>query len=75
MEMTTFPLSTSAIGCSVAMSLSHGVARTTTSAPAAPSLPAPSMGSVRSGHFALTSPATSAARSASREPRVTVTPA
>ena len=57
------------------MALSHGVATTTRSAAAAPALSAPSSRRSESGQRATTSPATVAARSASRDPIVTRMPA
>ncbi len=56
------------------MRASQGVATTTTSPAAAPSLAAPSMARGR-GHWACNEPTTSAARAASRDPIVTDAPA
>ena len=69
METTTLPASGSRSARTVGTALSHGVATTTRSASAAPALSAPSSGRLRSGHRAATSPATLAARSASRDPK------
>ena len=49
MEITTLPARGSRSDRTVAMALSHGVARTTMSAAAAPALSAPSSGRSRSG--------------------------
>ena len=58
METTTFPASGSRSDRTVATALSQGVARTTSSAAAAPALSAPSSGRVSPGQRRATSPAT-----------------
>src|SRR3984957_1534171 len=74
METTTLPASNSRSGLTVAMALSHGVARMTTSALAAPALSAPPISSASSGHRARNSSAIPIARSASREPTTILAP-
>ena len=76
METTTLPESGSRSDRTVATALSQGVATTTSSAPAAPSLSAPCSVQVPlPAQRATTSATTRSARSASREPIVTRTPA
>ena len=71
MQMTTLPLSWSATCMAVAAAASHGVASTTTSAPAAVALSPKSMGSWRSGHFSSRWSRASIARYFDLEPTIT----
>ena len=75
MEITTLPARGSRRARTVGMALSHGVATTTSSAAAAPALSAPSTTPGATCARSTSSATTWAARSASRDPIVTRTPA